>query len=125
MEKSKQKNIHGKPLELCSKDPLTGFFRNGCCETSDHDAGSHTVCALMNKEFLEFSSSRGNDLINPVPAFNFPGLNPGDRWCLCANRWLEAYEAGAAPHIIAKATNIKALEIIEIEQIKEFAIDIL
>jgi uncharacterized protein len=120
-----QLNIFSEEIEDCSCDPMTGFFRNGCCETSDHDAGSHTVCALMNKEFLEFSSSRGNDLINPVPAFNFPGLNPGDRWCLCANRWLEAYEAGAAPHIIAKATNFKALEIIEIEQIKEFAIDIL
>ena len=120
-----QLNIFSEEIEDCSCDPMTGFFRNGCCETSDHDAGSHTVCALMNKEFLEFSSSRGNDLINPVPAFNFPGLNPGDRWCLCANRWLEAYEAGTAPHIIAKATNIKALEIIEIEQIKEFAIDIL
>ena len=120
-----QLNIFSEEIEDCSCDPMTGFFRNGCCETSDHDAGSHTVCALMNKEFLEFSSSRGNDLINPVPAFNFPGLNPGDRWCLCANRWLEAYEAGFAPHIVAKATNIKALEIIEIEQIKEFAIDIL
>ena len=120
-----QLNIFSEEIEDCSCDPMTGFFRNGCCETSDHDAGSHTVCALMNKEFLEFSSSRGNDLINPVPAFHFPGLNPGDRWCLCANRWLEAYEAGATPHIIAKATNIKALEIIEIEQIKEFAIDIL
>jgi uncharacterized protein (DUF2237 family) len=120
-----QLNIFSEEIEDCSCDPMTGFFRNGCCETSDHDAGSHTVCALMNKEFLEFSSSRGNDLINPVPAFNFPGLNPGDRWCLCANRWLEAYGAGAAPHIIARATNIKALEIIEIEQIKEFAIDIL
>ena len=120
-----QLNIFSEEIEDCSCDPMTGFFRNGCCETSDHDAGSHTVCALMNKEFLEFSSSRGNDLINPVPAFNFPGLNPGDRWCLCANRWLEAYEAGVAPPIVAKATNIKALEIIEIEQIKEFAIDIL
>ena len=120
-----QLNIFSEEIEDCSCDPMTGFFRNGCCETSDHDAGSHTVCALMNKEFLEFSSSRGNDLINPVPAFNFPGLNPGDRWCLCANRWLEAYEAGVAHHIVAKATNIKALEIIEIEQIKEFAIDIL
>ena len=120
-----QLNIFSEEIEDCSCDPMTGFFRNGCCETSDHDAGSHTVCALMNKEFLEFSSSRGNDLINPVPAFNFPGLNPGDRWCLCANRWLEAYEAGVAPYIVAKATNIKALEIIEIEQIKEFAIDIL
>ena len=120
-----QLNIFSEEIEDCSCDPMTGFFRNGCCETSDHDAGSHTVCALMNKEFLEFSSSRGNDLINPVPAFNFPGLNPGDRWCLCANRWLEAYEAGVAPPIVAKATNIKALEIIEIEKIKEFAIDIL
>jgi hypothetical protein len=120
-----QLNIFSEEIEDCSCDPMTGFFRNGCCETSDHDAGSHTVCALMNKEFLEFSSSRGNDLINPVPAFNFPGLNPGDRWCLCANRWVEAYEAGVAPPIVAKATNIKALEIIEIEQIKEFAIDIL
>jgi uncharacterized protein (DUF2237 family) len=89
-----QLNIFNEPIEDCSHDPLTGFFRSGCCETSNQDVGNHTVCALMSNEFLEFSFNRGNDLINPVPEFNFPGLKEGDRWCLCANRWVEAYEAG-------------------------------
>jgi len=119
-----QFNIFNEPIEACSHDPLTGFFRSGCCETSNQDAGNHTVCALMTNEFLEFSFNRGNDLINPVPEFNFPGLKEGDRWCLCANRWVEAYEAGVAPKIISRATNIKALEIIPLENLKLFAVDI-
>lgn len=119
-----QFNIFNEPIEVCSHDPLTGFFRSGCCETSNQDVGNHTVCALMSNEFLEFSFNRGNDLINPVPEFNFPGLKEGDRWCLCANRWVEAYEAGVAPQIVSRATNIKALEIIPLENLKLFAVDI-
>ena len=125
MSEEDQLNIFNEPLEACSFDPVTGFFRSGCCETSELDAGSHTVCAMMTEEFLKFSKSKGNDLSTPVPAFDFPGLNSGDRWCLCAARWLEAYEAGSAPSIIARATHKRALEIIPIEVIKEFSLDIL
>ena len=125
MNEDDQLNIFNEPLEACSFDPVTGFFRSGCCETSEQDTGSHTVCAIMTEEFLKFSKSKGNDLSTPVPAFDFPGLNSGDRWCLCAARWLEAYEAGSAPSIIARATHRRALEIIPIEAMKELALDIL
>ena len=125
MSEEEQLNIFNEPLEPCSFDPVTGFFRSGCCETSEQDTGSHTVCAIMTEEFLKFSKSKGNDLSTPVPAFDFPGLNSGDRWCLCAARWLEAYEAGSAPSIIARATHRGALEIIPIEAMKELALDIL
>ena len=125
MSEEDQLNIFKEPLEACSFDPVTGFFRSGCCETSQQDTGSHTVCAIMTEEFLKFSKSKGNDLSTPVPAFDFPGLNSGDRWCLCAARWLEAYEAGSAPSIIARATHRRALEIIPIEAMKELALDIL
>ena len=125
MSEEDQLNIFNEPLEACSFDPVTGFFRSGCCETSEQDTGSHTVCAIMTEEFLKFSKSKGNDLSTPVPAFDFPGLNSGDRWCLCAARWLEAYEAGSAPSIIARATHRRALEIIPIEAMKEFSLDIL
>ena len=125
MSEEDQLNIFNEPLEACSFDPVTGFFRSGCCETSEQDTGSHTVCAIMTEEFLKFSKSKGNDLSTPVPAFDFPGLNSGDRWCLCAARWLEAYEAGAAPSIIARATHRRALEIIPMEAMKEFSLDIL
>ena len=125
MSEEDQLNIFNEPLEACSFDPVTGFFRSGCCETSEQDTGSHTVCAIMTEEFLTFSKSKGNDLSTPVPAFDFPGLNSGDRWCLCAARWLEAYEAGSAPSIIARATHRRALEIIPMEVMKEFSLDIL
>ena len=125
MSEEDQLNIFNEPLEACSFDPVTGFFRSGCCETSEQDTGSHTVCAIMTEEFLQFSKSKGNDLSTPVPAFDFPGLNSGDRWCLCAARWLEAYEAGSAPSIIARATHRRALEIIPMEAMKEFSLDIL
>ena len=125
MSEEDQLNIFNEPLEACSFDPVTGFFRSGCCETSEQDTGSHTVCAIMTEEFLKFSKSKGNDLSTPVPEFDFPGLNSGDRWCLCAARWLEAYEAGSAPSIIARATHRRALEIIPIEAMKELALDIL
>ena len=125
MSEEDQLNIFNEPLEACNLDPVTGFFRSGCCETSEQDTGSHTVCAIMTEEFLKFSKSKGNDLSTPVPAFDFPGLNSGDRWCLCAARWLEAYEAGSAPSIIARATHRRALEIIPMEVMKEFSLDIL
>ena len=105
-------NVLGDELEPCSRQPVTGFFRDGCCNTSDRDAGRHTVCALMNAEFLDFSRARGNDLITPRPAFGFPGLKPGDRWCLCAERWLEAFKVGHAPRVVLEATHQRTLEIV-------------
>ncbi len=124
MNNQDQLNIFHESLEECSCDPMTGFFRTGCCETNDNDLGTHTVCALMDKEFLQFSYNQGNDLITPIPEYDFPGLKPGDKWCLCANRWLEAFEAGVAPRILAKATNLKTLEIISMDMIRKFALDI-
>jgi len=124
MSKLDQLNIFHESLEECSINPLTGFLRTGCCETNDNDQGTHTVCALMDKEFLQFSFNQGNDLITPMPEYNFPGLKPGDKWCLCANRWLEAFDAGVAPRIFAKATNLKTLDIISMDKIKKFALDI-
>jgi uncharacterized protein (DUF2237 family) len=101
---------------------LTGFFRDGCCRTDENDFGSHTVCAVVTKEFLEFSYQMGNDLITPRPLYRFAGLRPGDRWCLCASRWLEAYHAGKAPMVDLEATNEKALEIIPMEILLQFAV---
>src|SRR6266446_8104899 len=98
-------NVLGGRLEICSLKPMTGFFRNGCCDTSDQDVGSHTVCAVMTAEFLKFSKSRGNDLSTPMPDFGFKGLKPGDRWCLCAPRWQEAFAAGQAPRVVLLATH--------------------
>ena len=123
MKKSNQMNIHGRPLELCSQDPLTGFFRNGCCDTDSHDRGLHTVCVILTDEFLKFSLEVGNDLSTPRPEFDFPGLKPGQKWCLCANRWLEAYESGVAPPIITESTNIKTLDIIDFETIALYSLN--
>ncbi len=106
-------NIFGEKLKSCSTDPVTGFYRNGCCETGPQDSGRHFVCAVMTDEFLEFSRLQGNDLITALPQYNFPGLKEGDRWCLCALRWKEAFDAGKAPEIILEATNEKVLKIIE------------
>lgn len=117
-------NVFDEPLEPCSDDPVTGFFRDGCCNTSDADFGSHTVCCQMTKEFLEYSRFRGNDLSTPMPDFGFPGLNPGDSWCLCANRWLEAYEQGMAPKVYLTRTHKRALEIVSLRKLKELAVDI-
>jgi hypothetical protein len=119
-----QLNVFGEPLATCSDRPLTGWTRNGCCETDARDHGSHTVCAVMTAGFLEFSQSRGNDLSTPHPEFGFPGLKPGDRWCLCAARWLEAWQAGRAPRVHLKATHRRALEIIELATLKSHAIDL-
>ena len=117
-------NVFGEPLEDCSHNPLTGFFRDGCCNTGTQDVGSHTVCVEVTGEFLEFSRQRGNDLSTPRPEFGFPGLNPGDRWCLCAARWLEAQEAKAAPRVWLTRTHQRALEIVPLELLREFAVDL-
>ena len=117
-------NVFGEPLESCGGEPITGFLRDGCCNTSDADIGSHTVCIEVTKEFLEYSRFRGNDLSTPVPEFNFPGLRPDNRWCLCAQRWLEAYQQGMAPKIHLIRTHQKALEIIPIEVLKMYAVDL-
>ena len=109
------RNVMGGPLDICSSKPMTGFFRNGCCDTSPEDVGSHTVCVVLTEDFLAFSSRAGNDLSTPVPEWGFPGLQPGDRWCLCASRWLEAHRAGCAPQVVLGATHQRALEIIPIE----------
>ena len=116
------KNVLGQFLEDCSHDPLTGYYRDGCCRTSKDDRGSHTVCCQVTAPFLAFSQLRGNDLSTPAPHFNFPGLKPGDHWCLCASRWLEAYNAGAAPMVRLEATHERALEIVSLEQLLEFAV---
>ncbi|HEX7080390.1 MAG TPA: DUF2237 domain-containing protein [Gammaproteobacteria bacterium] len=117
-------NVFGEPLESCSERPRTGFFRDGCCNTGAQDIGSHTVCVEVTKEFLEFSRFRGNDLSTPMPQFDFPGLRPGDRWCLCAARWLEAYEHGMAPRVLLKSTHARALEIVPLAVLKQFAVDL-
>jgi uncharacterized protein len=118
------RNVLGERLEGCSVKPITGFFRNGCCDTSAEDRGSHTVCAVMTAEFLAFSKARGNDLSTPVPEFGFPGLKPGDRWCLCAPRWQEALEAGQAPRVALRATHEGALDHCALEDLKRHAVDL-
>ncbi len=120
----KSVNVFGEPLEPCSTRPLTGFFRDGCCNTSEDDPGSHTVCVEVTREFLEFSRFRGNDLSTPMPQFGFPGLKPGDAWCLCAARWLEAYEHQMAPKVYLMRTHRKALDIVPLDKLKEFAADL-
>jgi uncharacterized protein (DUF2237 family) len=116
-------NVIGEPLELCSSDPATGFFRNGNCDTCAEDAGSHTVCAVMTAEFLAFSRSVGNDLSTPRPEYGFEGLSPGDQWCLCAARFLQAYQAGRAPRIRLRATHRRALEIVPLDVLREYAVE--
>jgi uncharacterized protein (DUF2237 family) len=117
-------NVFGEPLENCSNNPLTGFFRDGCCNTSDDDVGSHTVCVEASAEFLEYSQVCGNDLSTPRPEFGFPGVKPGDRWCLCAARWLEAHEAGMAPKVFLMRTHQRALEIVPLELLRAYALDL-
>jgi len=118
------RNVLGEPLEDCSLKPMTGFFRDGCCNTSAEDVGSHTVCAVMTAAFLEFSKSRGNDLSTPIPQFGFPGLKPGERWCLCAPRWQEAFAAGQAPRVVLRATHEGALDHCSLADLKRFAVDL-
>ena len=122
--KRTSRNVLGGVLENCSLKPMTGFFRNGCCDTGAEDVGSHTVCVVMKAEFLAFSKSRGNDLSTPVPQFGFPGLKPGDCWCLCAERWKEAFEAGKAPKVRLTATHEATLEVVPLEVLKRHAIDL-
>ena len=119
-----QKNVLDSELQVCGIDPMTGFYRDGCCNTGPGDVGTHTVCAIMTDEFLEYSKSKGNDLITPRPEFDFPGLKPGDAWCLCALRWEEARQAGCAPRVKLTSTNIKTLEMVEFEDLKAHQIDL-
>ena len=119
-EKS-SKNVLGGDLQPCGRDPMTGFYRDGCCETGPQDLGSHTVCAIMTREFLEFTANRGNDLSTPRPEMNFPGLNPGDRWCLCSGRWREAAEAGVAPPVVLEATHERATDAVDLDALREHA----
>jgi len=116
-------NVVGGLLELCSLDPRTGFFRDGCCETGPEDVGRHTVCAQVTSAFLEYSLRRGNDLITPRPDYGFPGLVPGDQWCLCAARWAEALAAGVAPPVVLASTHAKALELVSMQDLLEHAVD--
>jgi uncharacterized protein len=118
-----QLTVLGGPLATCSERPLTGYFRTGCCETAPDDFGSHTVCAVMTAEFLQFSRARGNDLMTPMPAYGFPGLQPGDRWCLCVTRWKEAHDAGMAPKVVLAATHRMALAVVTLEALREHALD--
>ncbi len=115
-------NVLGEPLMPCALDPLTGFYRDGCCNTGPEDIGRHVVCAEMTAEFLEFSRSVGNDLSTPMPTYGFEGLKPGDRWCLCASRWQEAYEAGQAPKVILASTHEGALEICDLDTLRSHAL---
>ncbi len=119
-----QVNVFGEPLVTCGTRPMTGWYRNGCCETAADDFGSHTVCVAVTAEFLAFSKAQGNDLSTPQPASGFPGLQPGDRWCLCAARWLEAQQAGSAPRVYLRATHRRALEIIDLHVLKANALDL-
>jgi len=124
VDEKSPRNVLGEPLELCSLTPRTGFTRSGACETGTEDVGSHTVCTQVTNEFLAFSRARGNDLSTPVPQFGFPGLKAGDRWCLCAARWKEAYDAGQAPRVVLTATHERALEVIPLEALKAHALDL-
>ena len=119
-----QTNVFGEAIEECCSNPITGYFRDGFCRTDKYDRGSHTVCAVVTSEFLDFSLSRGNDLSTPRPEFEFPGLCAGQSWCLCASRWLEAHEAGCAPRVHLMRTNSKALEIISMDILSAYAADL-
>ena len=117
-------NVLGQTLKDCSFDPLTGYFRDGCCKTSSVDTGSHVICARVTQEFLTFSLAQGNDLMTPRPAYQFPGLQPGDQWCLCAMRWKEAFDAGVAPPVVLESTNERALHYVTLEQLQQHAISV-
>jgi len=120
---SESLNVLGTPLQPCSTKPMTGFFRNGCCETGPSDRGRHIVCVVMTDEFLSFSKEQGNDLSTPMPHFSFPGLKAGDQWCLCLERWREAHKAGKAPKVVLSATHQIALERVHLSVLEQFAID--
>jgi uncharacterized protein len=118
-----QANVNGDPLEVCSLEPLTGFYRDGSCTTGPEDVGSHTVCAVVTTEFLEHQREVGNDLVTPMPQYGFPGLVPGDRWAVCASRWLQSYEAGVAAPVVLRATNIAALDDVPLDALVAHAAD--
>lgn len=118
------RNVLGEALEACGTDPLTGFYRDGCCNTGEEDLGNHTVCAVVTKEFLAQQREAGNDLATPRPQFGFAGLQPGDRWCVCASRWLEAYRAGVAPPVVLAATHLRALDEVPLDSLREHAVDV-
>jgi uncharacterized protein (DUF2237 family) len=115
-----QKNVFGAEIQVCNTSPMTGYYRNGCCDTGSGDGGLHIICAELTDEFLEFTKSNGNDLCTPVPEYGFPGLKAGDRWCLCASRWREAMEAGCAPPIVLEATHETALDVVPLNILQKF-----
>ena len=119
-----QRNVRGGQLEPCSTDPLTGFFRDGCCNTGPEDYGSHTICAVVSTEFLEHQRSIGNDLMTPRPEFRFPGLKAGDRWCVTAPNWLRAHEDGAAAYVVLESTHERALDVVPLEVLEQYAVDV-
>ena len=123
MSESRSRNVLGTPLRSCSVDPVTGYFRNGCCETGPTDRGRHIVCAVMTDNFLAFSKAKGNDLSTPMPQYRFPGLKAGDRWCLCLERWREAYIAGCAPQVVLESTHEIALERLILSTLQPFAVE--
>jgi uncharacterized protein (DUF2237 family) len=121
---SPELNVLGGPLEPCGLDPVTGFFRDGCCSTGPEDVGSHTVCAVVTREFLDHQTRVGNDLVTPAPEYDFPGLSPGDRWCVVAVRWLQAHQDGVAPPVVLASTNLRATDIIPPDVLAQYAADV-
>ncbi|MBV8941284.1 MAG: DUF2237 domain-containing protein [Solirubrobacterales bacterium] len=119
-----ERNVLGGPLESCGTQPLTGFYRDGCCRTGPEDIGSHTICAVVSAEFLDHQRTIGNDLITPAPTYGFPGLQPGDRWCVVAANWLRAHEAGAGAYVVLAATHERALEVVPLEVLEQYAVDV-
>ena len=119
-----ERNVLGGPLGVCSTDPLTGFYRDGCCHTGAADLGSHTICAVVSAEFLEYQIQIGNDLSTPIPEFGFPGLVPGDRWCVTARNWMRAHEAGVAAFVVLSCTHERALDIVPLDVLEQYAVDV-
>ena len=119
-----ERNVLGRPLETCGTGPLTGFYRDGCCRTGPEDVGSHTICAVVSAEFLEYQQAIGNDLSTPIPDYGFPGLEPGDRWCVTARNWLSAHDAGVAAFVVLAATHERSLEIVSLEVLEQYAVDV-
>jgi uncharacterized protein (DUF2237 family) len=122
MKKTMANNVFGEPLIICGSDPLTGYYRDGCCKTGEDDLGTHTVCAVMTDEFLQYNKEMGNDLTSPIPQWGFTGLKAGDKWCLCATRWMEAYHASLAPPIILEATHEKTLDFIPLTELVKYSV---
>lgn len=119
-----ERNVLGEPLESCGTEPLTGFYRDGCCRTGPEDLGSHTVCAVVSAEFLDYQQAIGNDLTTPIPEYGFPGLKPGDRWCVTARNWLRAHDAGVGTFVVLAATHERALQVVPLEVLRQYAVDV-